>query len=78
MAGMMGGMMGYGYGMYGLGLGWLFQLLIFAAFILVIWWILKKGARGQEGSADDILKKRLARGELTKRQYEELKAEIAK
>lgn len=64
-----------GWGM--MGYGWLFQLIIFAVFFLVVWWLLKSNNfRKDEGTPSEILKKRLAKGEITKKQYEELKKEI--
>ena len=73
----------YGYGMgYGLmGIGWLFQILVLVLFFLVIWWILKSsgsfGFKTNETAAD-ILKKRLASGEISEREYQKLKEEIEK
>ena len=71
------GMMGYGY----FGLGWLFQILILILFFLIIWWMLKSsgsfGFRTSE-SAMDILKKRLAAGEIDTKEFERLKKEIEK
>ncbi|MBI2656552.1 SHOCT domain-containing protein [Candidatus Woesearchaeota archaeon] len=71
------GMMGYGY----FGLGWLFQILILVLFFVVIWWMLKSsgsfGFRANE-SAMDILKKRLASGEISQKEYEALRKEIEK
>ena len=74
--GMMGpGMMGYGY----LGFGWLFQILILVMFFLVVWWMLRSngifGYKCNE-SASDILKKRLAKGEISLEEYNKLKKEI--
>ena len=67
--------MGYGY----FGLGWLFQIIILVLFFAVIWWMLKSsgtfGFRTSE-SAVDILKKRLARGEINEKEYQKLKKEI--
>lgn len=67
--------MGYGY----FGLGWLFQLLILVLFFAVIWWMLKSsgtfGFRTSE-TATEILKKRLAKGEISDKEYEKLKKEI--
>jgi len=79
--GMMGsGMMGYGTG-FGMWLNWLFQILILVVFFLVIWWMLRNsgsfGFRANE-SAIDILKKRLAKGEIDTKEFERLKKEIEK
>lgn len=60
------------------GFGILLQLLLFLAFILIIWWVIKSGGLGSKESAEEILKKRLAKGEITKKEYESLKKEISK
>lgn len=65
-----GGMMGYG--------GWwfafavVFWLLLLVALILTIFWLIKNvtGSKGQT-SAVEILKQRYARGEITKKEYED-------
>lgn len=63
----------HGYGMGGL--GWLFQLLIFIAVLLILWWILQGNASKNE-TALDILKKRLAKGEIDEKEFQKLKKEI--
>ncbi len=72
------GMMGYGY----MGLGWLFQVFILVLFFLIVWWILKSsssfGFKVGDESAVDILKKRLASGDISQKEYESLKKEIEK
>ena len=65
----------------GMGFGWLFQLLIIIVFFLVIWWLLKRsGSFGytlsSRDSALDILKKRLARGEIDDKEFRRLRKEI--
>ena len=65
------GMMGY---------GWLFQLLIFVVFFLIVWWVMKS-SNVQSGVAEtqsplDILKTRLAKGEITRKEYEQLRKEL--
>ena len=79
-------MMHYWYG-YGPGVSWgwgvsmmLFPLLILVLFFLVVWWLLKNSNRfglnvGNE-DAMSILKKRLAKGEITAEEYKKLKKEI--
>ncbi len=66
--GMMGrGMMGYGGG----GFGVLIVLLLIAGIVLIV-----RGLTRKEPTAEDpleMLKRRLARGEISKEQYEELK-----
>ena len=62
--GMHAGVMGY---------GWLFQILILVLFFLVLWWLLKGQSRD---SPTDVLKKRLASGEITEKKYKKLKKEL--
>jgi putative membrane protein len=69
-------------GFFGMGYGWLFQLAIFVIFFLVVWWLLRSNPSFMKGeskpgeSPSDILKRRLAKGEITKKEYAELKKEI--
>lgn len=74
MGGMMGpGMMG-GRGMMGGGGGWgglLFLALVIAGVVLITRGLLDKGGRADDALA--ILRQRLARGEITTEQFEELK-----
>ena len=67
----------YGMG-YGMAWGWIFQIVILVLFFLVIWWIIKGNKFGfhSDESALDILKKRLANGEISQKEYEKLKKEI--
>ena len=83
--GMMGpGMMGWGYGM-----GWpwfilmfVFWIAVFAAVVLLIRWLLLSTRTGpdryREESALDILRKRYARGEINREEYEERKRDLEK
>lgn len=82
-AGMMGpGMMGWGYGM-----GWFWTVFMLAFWVAVIvgifflirWLIVSTRTREQGGfgeSAIEILKKRYARGEITKAEFESMKKDI--
>ena len=75
----MDGVCPFGYHPWGMGFGFLFTILIFVVFFLVVWWLLKSNGLGNTITRDspmDILKKRLARGEISKKEYEELKKEI--
>ncbi len=83
--GMMGpGMMGnWGYGMMG-GYGFLsifFWILVIAAIVLLVLWLVRKAPHWQqtrvEESAMDILKKRYARGEINREEFEEKKKIIS-
>jgi putative membrane protein len=63
----------------GIGFGWLFQILMFVAFFLIVWMVIKSNpnlGKSTKGKPIDILRRRLAKGEITKKEYEELKKEI--
>ncbi len=67
--------LGGGYG------GILFQLLVVALFFMIVIWIFQGGRSGQyrvssSESAAEILAKRYASGEITKKQYNAMKKEI--
>lgn len=79
--GMMGAMgnWGMGYGFF----GWLIMLLFWVAIItgivLLVRWLIDQGklkGRQTEESALDILKKRYARGEIDREQFENMKREL--
>lgn len=78
------GMMGWGYGM---GWGWsiimiAFWIAVIAGIIFLIRWIVvstdKGKVAGGEDSALEILRKRYARGEINKQEFEEKKRDIEK
>lgn len=84
--GMMGGgMMGPGRGGWGMGwgFGWIFGLLFMAALVAgVVWLVTFIASSGtspstrQEESALDILKKRYAKGEINKQEFEDKKKDL--
>jgi putative membrane protein len=76
---------GSGYGMMGYGgpiLGWVWMILFWAALILVVIWLFKqvKGPDAEAKEAQetplDVLKKRYARGEISKEEFTERKKDI--
>jgi putative membrane protein len=83
--GMMGpGIMGWGHGM---AWPWVilvfgFWIAVFAAVVLLIRWLLLSTRTGRdrdrEESALDILRKRYARGEINRDEYEERKRDLEK
>ncbi|MBI4144524.1 SHOCT domain-containing protein [Candidatus Woesearchaeota archaeon] len=58
--------------------GWFSQLLILVFFFLIIYWLLRCNTFGfhSDESASDILKKRLAKGEISRSEYLRLKKEV--
>ena len=90
--GLIGGWQGYGYGMMGpwmmggFGGGWFMPIIMIVFWGLVIWGIValargvaspgNSGSPNQADSALEILKRRYARGEITKQEYEERKKDL--
>ena len=58
------------------GFGFILQILLFIGFLMIIYWVLKSG--NLNNSPKDILKKRLAKGEISKKEYTDLLSEIDK
>ena len=77
---MPGGMMwGWGYGFFGWLMMLLFWGLIIAGAVLVIRWLVdqtRSPALGSE-TALDVLKRRYAKGEMTKEQFDAIKRDLA-
>lgn len=75
-----GGMMGYdmmGAGGWGWIIGLLFWLLVFALLVLAVIWLYKNlSGVGGRPSSQEILKQRYAKGEISKKQYEEMKKDL--
>ena len=80
-----GGMMGWGgFGGYGMGfVGWIFMLLfwglIVVGVVLVVRWLWDQGRPGMGGadSSLEILKRRYARGEISKEEFDRMKQDLA-
>jgi len=69
---------GMGHGIFGMGfpgLGLLFQLIIVGAVVFIIYWIITQTK--EKESPLEIIKKRYAVGEISKKEFEELKEELA-
>lgn len=63
-------MHGFGDG-FGMGYGWIFMILFWVVVIFLVVALAKQlGSRGGQETAEDILKKRYARGEFTKEEFE--------
>jgi putative membrane protein len=58
-----------------------FWVLVFIGIVLLVIWVVRMVGRGErrtvEGSALESLKKRYARGEITKEEFEEIKRDIS-
>lgn len=70
---------GWGFGIFGMLLGLVFWALLIAGIILGIKWLLEQtraGASGRGESALEILKKRYARGEIDKEEFEDKKKDL--
>ena len=77
------GMMGWGYGT-----GWIWHILMIAFWIAVIvgiiflirWFVISAGTGGRAARSEDspleILKRRYARGEIDKKEFEEKKKDL--
>jgi len=76
-------MFGFGDGGYGMGhgFGWIFMILFWGVVIYLIvrgtsYWS-RKGAGGtSEKSAEEILKERYAKGEISKEEFEQMKNDL--
>lgn len=73
------GMMGPGMSLW-MVLNMIFSLLVIVGIVMLIAWAVEKLAGGdgrrQEESALEILKKRYAKGEISKEEYEEIKRDL--
>ena len=71
------GIVGGGMGIWML-FGVVFWILVIVGIVLLVVWVVQKavGGGGTEGSALGILKKRYARGEISKEEFEEKKRDL--
>ncbi len=72
------GIMGSGMGIWML-MSIIFWILLIAGIILLVVWVVQKAAGGEsrsEESALEILKKRYARGKVSKEEFEEKKRDL--
>ena len=71
------GMGGYGIMGFGMGFGFLFMLLFWGVLIWLVVTLVNAGHSGRkEEDPSIILKKRYASGEISKKQYEEMKKKL--
>ncbi|MDD5007456.1 MAG: SHOCT domain-containing protein [Syntrophorhabdaceae bacterium] len=69
----------YGWGM---GFGWIFMIIFWVLIILVVIYLVRlvtgTGKQQQGETPIEILKKRYAKGEITKEEFEKMKGDITK
>lgn len=79
-------MHGDGYYGWGMGFGWIlmvfFWVVVLAGSVLLVRWVASYGEKKGQGTAAtetalDILKKRYARGEITREEYERMRKDIS-
>jgi putative membrane protein len=77
---MMWWMMGDGFPMWGMVVGFLTFLLFWGAIIFLIVWVVRTLVKGREESHSNgplfILKERYARGEITREQYQQMMQDL--
>ena len=76
-------MMNWGNYGWGMGFGWIFMILFWAVVILGIVYIVQAISRrtrqsGPDETPLDILKKRYAKGEISKEEFERMKDDLLK
>src|SRR3989338_10174648 len=75
------GMDGYGMMGFGMGFGWIFMVAFWGALIwLVVTLVNQSQSHANQSRKDEeameIIKKRYAKGEITKKEYEEMRKEL--
>ncbi len=74
-------MMNWGNYGWGMGFGWIFMILFWTLVILGIVYVVKLTGRGTKNGKEsplDILKKRYAKGEISKEEFERMRDDIMK
>lgn len=60
--------------------GWLFMLVVMVLIVLVVVWLVRSFANNKTGSSKedalDIVKQRYAKGEITKKQFDDMKQDL--
>ncbi len=79
---MMGGFFGGGLGIAGMILSFIFVVLFITGIIILIVWLVKRtnlsgAGQADNSNAEEILKRRYARGEINKKEFENLKKDIS-
>jgi putative membrane protein len=62
---------GMGWNNWGMGFTWLFWVIVLVAVVALIFFIMQRSSTPSKKSAEEILKERFARGEISKEEYEE-------
>ncbi len=75
-------MMQWGNWGWGMGFGWVFMIVFWALVILGVVYLVQMATRGGKSIGQetplDILKKRYAKGEITKEEFERMKDDLMK
>lgn len=63
----------HGQGWWFMGWMWIFWIVLIVGFVLLVRWIAvsSRGQSGDQPSAEEVLKRRYARGEIGKQEYEQ-------
>lgn len=76
----------WGWGMHPLWWGWglgmmlmmlLFWVLVIVGIVVLIRWLVGQTREGRSDSATEILRRRYARGEITKEQFDSMKRDLS-
>jgi putative membrane protein len=72
------GIGGYGMMGFGMGFGWIFMIVFWGALIWIVVALVNQSQSNTRKDEDalEILRKRYAKGEITKKQYEEMRKEL--